>query len=82
MTEGHDSPSSSSVGLDEWNGVPLGRRYDSMKATTFRAVQPAEEREFSPLSPRDQNARPNGQSQLLPLSLMMFLSFPASLTRM
>ena len=58
------SPSSSSAGLDEWNGVPLGRRYDSVKASTFRSVQPAEDRAFSPLGPRDYNTRPNGQFEL------------------
>ena len=66
------SPSSSIVGLDEWNEVPLGRRYDSMKATTFRSVQPTEDRGYSPLGPREHEARPNGQSQPKHLALTEF----------
>ncbi len=72
------SPSSSSIGLDEWNGVPLGRRYDSVKASTFRSVQPAEDRSFSPLGPKDYDARPNGDPALAAIDPKLRAVTPSS----
>lgn len=39
-----ESQSESTTSSEEWNGVPLGRKYDSAKAATFRSLPSAQDR--------------------------------------
>lgn len=70
MTEVSQSDSTTSSS-EEWNGVPIGRKYDSAKAATFRSLPSAQERATFSAGRRQSNIfqpQTNGNGEGTPLS--------------